>query len=114
MGNGPARVNPLLLSRRLRREAAKSALAGKGAQRPFPRSVRGKSVTKRSRSTTTTRLVYGTFGTLVAAFILYSTVEVIAVCFGFRKENTPPLPEACASGVRGLILACDRAVRASE
>lgn len=68
---------------------------------------------KRPKSSGVTRVVYGTFGTLVAAFILWSSVQVVSVCFGLRATPEKPLAEPCASSVRALLSAIDRATRAS-
>jgi hypothetical protein len=58
--------------------------------------------------------VYATFGTLVAAFVVHSTVQVVAAIFELRPKPTRPLPAPCAAGVRALLASADRAARAAQ
>jgi len=59
-------------------------------------------------SANVTGVVYGAFGVLVFAFIAYSSVQVISVCFDLRPSEKP-LPPSCAAGIRTMLNALDRA-----
>ncbi len=62
-------------------------------------------------------IVYGVFGLAVGIFVVYSVVQVALILFAARPVPpavTHPLPPACASGLRSLLGAVDRASVASE
>lgn len=60
------------------------------------------------------RAVYGTFGLLVTAFIVYSTVQVVRVLFFGAPDSGRPLPAACAEDLRRMLGALDRAAIAAD
>lgn len=60
------------------------------------------------------RAVYGAYGLFVAAFIAYSAQQVVRTLFFDGTAPAYPLPEACASELRGLLGAVDRAAAAVE
>lgn len=60
------------------------------------------------------RLVYGTYGLLVAAFVVHSTVQVVRTLFFGAEPGGKPLPAACASSLRGLVQAVDRAASSAD
>jgi hypothetical protein len=72
--------------------------------------------TRPRRSSPASRVVYGAFGLFVLAFILVSGAQIAAPLL--RSADAParePVPEPCASELRGLVAAADRAVvRASR
>lgn len=63
-------------------------------------------------------VVYGVFGLSVAIFVAYSILQVGAILFGSWPAApgtaAQPLAPACASGLRSLLGAVDRASAASE
>lgn len=59
-------------------------------------------------------VVYGVYGTLVAAFVVASIVQVVAVCFEIVPPKAKPLPPACAEGIRSMLGAIDRAAGAPD
>ena len=62
-----------------------------------------------ARRKTVSRAVYATFGLLVTAFIVHSTVQVVRTIFYADAAPVRPLAEPCASRLRQLMSAIDRA-----
>jgi hypothetical protein len=64
-----------------------------------------------------TRVVYGAFVALAAAFIVSSVWQIAAQLFGFGAASRPEAPRAsaaCATGLRELAAAVDRGSAAAQ
>jgi hypothetical protein len=65
----------------------------------------------RPRSSTASRVVYGVFGLFVVVFIVASTAQIALPLFrGADRAHAEPVPEPCATELRRLVGAADRAV----